>query len=178
MNIESLPSGVSIIPLVMHRDERGYFTEIFRQEWSQGFEPVQWNLVSSQPGVLRGVHVHIRHTDYLIVAGGHATIGLKDLRDTSTTSGLACALDIRGDELVAIVTPPGVAHGFYFHEPSAHIYAVSNYWDKADELGCHWKDPDLDIPWPINEARLSERDAKAQTLENLLTEMKVRGFNR
>src|SRR6266516_3223257 len=50
-----LPVGVELFPLEMHPDTRGCLTEIFRAEWDTGVSPVQWNVVSSQAGVLRGV---------------------------------------------------------------------------------------------------------------------------
>lgn len=71
-----LPDGVVVTPLVAHGDDRGRFIEIFRASWPTGIEPLQWNIVSSVAGVLRGVHVHRRHGDYLTVASGRLTLGL------------------------------------------------------------------------------------------------------
>lgn len=59
-----LPSQCVLRNLTTHSDHRGALTEIFRKEWQTGIEPVQWNFVHSQPNVLRGVHVHVLHTDY------------------------------------------------------------------------------------------------------------------
>jgi dTDP-4-dehydrorhamnose 3,5-epimerase len=154
-----LPAGVSILPLRMHEDERGVFTEIFRRHWDPGLDVVQWNLVRSEAAVLRGVHVHRHHADYLVVASGRATFGLLDLRPGSPTEGLAACCDLGGDALAALVIPPGVAHGFLFHEPSLHVYAVTRYFDPSDELGCRWDDPELGIPWPFAPRLLSERDS-------------------
>ena len=162
-----LPVGVGLRSLTMHSDPRGSFSEIFRAEWGVGVAPLQWNFVRSEPGVLRGVHVHLRHSDYLIIAQGRASVGLKDLRRGSPTEGLPALLSLSGAELQAVTIPPGVAHGFYFHEPSLHIYAVSHYWDDADELGCHWADPALEIPWPMDEVSLSDRDDHLPPLAEL-----------
>ena len=52
-----------------------------------------------------------------------------------------------------------------------HVYAVSHYWAPADELGCQWADPDLEIPWPVTAARVSERDAAAQPLVALMEQL-------
>ena len=131
------PAGVRLRSLQMNRDDRGVFTELFRRSWDTGMEPVQWNFVTSEGGVLRGVHVHIRHDDYLIVLRGHASVGLRDLRRSSPTEGMSALIEMKGDELKALTIPHGVAHGFYFHEPTAYIYSVSEYWNLADELGCH-----------------------------------------
>lgn len=166
-----LPDGVRRLELTMHRDSRGVFTELFRACWETGILPVQWNVVSSEPGVLRGVHVHVHHDDYLVVLQGRASIGLRDLRQRSRTEGIAGLVELCGEKLEALVIPHGVAHGFYFHEPSMHVYSVSRYWDLADELGCHWADPSLGIPWPMKEARLSARDASAPPLRELLAQL-------
>ncbi|MBI4446860.1 MAG: dTDP-4-dehydrorhamnose 3,5-epimerase family protein [Acidobacteria bacterium] len=166
-----LPVGVEVRSLSMHPDDRGVFTEIFRKEWNTRVVPIQWNMVRSEKGVLRGVHVHIRHDDYLVVASGRATVGLRDLRRGSLTEAMALRIDLDGSRLQAVTIPRGVAHGFYFHEPSIHIYAVSRYWDVEDELCCHWADPHLKIPWEIKEVRLSERDQQAPPLRELLKQL-------
>jgi dTDP-4-dehydrorhamnose 3,5-epimerase len=60
--------GVRILPLTAHVDQRGTFTEVFRESWVGHPRFVQWNAVTSRTGTLRGVHVHRRHVDYVIVA--------------------------------------------------------------------------------------------------------------
>ena len=80
---------------------------------------------------------------------------------------MSALIEMKGDELKALTIPHGVAHGFYFHEPSAHMYSVSEYWNPADELGCHWADPALNIPWPVTSANISQRDAEAPPLSDL-----------
>jgi dTDP-4-dehydrorhamnose 3,5-epimerase len=166
-----LPVGALLRPLEPHRDERGSFTELYRDEWEVGVTPIQWNAVRSEAGVLRGVHVHIRHDDYLTVPLGRAVVGLRDLRRGSPTEGMSSLVELGEERAGALVIPHGVAHGFYFLEPSLHVYAVSEYWDPSDELGCRWDDPELEIPWPVRSARVSERDAASQPLRALLAEL-------
>ena len=55
---QELPLGVELHHMKTHADDRGTFTEIFRDEWNVGTTPVQWNVVHSNPNVFRGVHVH------------------------------------------------------------------------------------------------------------------------
>lgn len=152
-----------------HADDRGRFTEIFRREWEAGIDPVQWNVVSTVPGVLRGVHVHPRHTDYLVFVAGRMRLGLKDLRAGSPSAGRALVVDLEGPSPSAILVPPGVAHGFYFLAASLHVYAVSEYWNPKEEMGCHYADPALGIDWGLaGEPLLSERDAALPPLGVLL----------
>jgi dTDP-4-dehydrorhamnose 3,5-epimerase len=143
------------------------FTELFRATWELPVAPAQWNVVRSEANVLRGVHVHWRHTDYLTIVAGRATIGLHDLREGSPTEGIGTAVELTADEPAALVIPTGVAHGFYFHEPSIHVYAVSHEWDPADELGCRFDDPDLSITWPSASPHISERDETLGSLREL-----------
>src|ERR1035438_1886721 len=109
--------GVNLRDLCSQADERGSLTEVFREAWVES-PFVQWNHVRSAQGVLRGVHGHYRHGDYLVLLHGSALIGLKDLRPDSASYGASGMVPLRSDKLQSLTIPPGVAHGFYFPEPS------------------------------------------------------------
>jgi dTDP-4-dehydrorhamnose 3,5-epimerase len=156
---------VQLRPLAQHRDERGVVAEVFRAEWPTGVHPVQWNLIKSEQGVMRGVHLHPRHDDYLIFLNGHVLVGLCDLRQGSPTERTSALVELRGEDLIALVIPHGVAHGLYFEEPSTLVLGVSEYFDRTDELGCHWADPALAIARTVS---LSRRDAELPSLDGLL----------
>jgi len=162
-----LPEGVTLVRLSPHADDRGVFTELFRESWKTGFVAAQWNAVHSAPNVLRGVHVHRRHVDYLTLVVGRATIGLHDLRADSPTTRHGATIVLDSHEPAALVIPVGVAHGFYFHEQSVHVYAVSHEFDPTDELGCRWDDPALEIAWPCETPLISVRDRDLGTLSDL-----------
>lgn len=159
-----LPHAVVLRELKTHGDHRGDLTEVFRAEWNIGPPPVQWNFVRSRKNVLRGVHVHSRHDDYLIVLQNRLLLGLKDLREDSPTHNLTSIVELEGERLSAIHIPHGVAHGFYFPSDAIYIYAVSSYWDRADELRCRWDDPELGLSWPTESPLLSDADSSAGTL--------------
>jgi dTDP-4-dehydrorhamnose 3,5-epimerase len=167
----NLPDGVALHRLTSIHDSRGSFTELFRDEWGVGVAPKQWNASTSEAGAIRGVHVHPWHDDYFLVLKGRVTIGLRDLRRGSRTEGLSATVELTEDPVTAIVMPHGVAHGFYYHEPSVHVYAVSEYWNMEDELGCHWADPALEIDWPGEPTLVSARDASAPPLAHLLEQL-------
>ena len=84
--------------------------------------------------------------------------GLHDLREGSETEGAGYVVQLDAEAPAALAIPPGVAHGFYFHEPSLHVYAVSHEWDPTDELGCRWDDPALGIAWSCSKPLISDRD--------------------
>jgi dTDP-4-dehydrorhamnose 3,5-epimerase len=164
--------GVAFHELESRSDHRGVLTELFRNEWSVGFDPVQWNVVSSAPGVLRGVHCHVRHDDLLSVAQGELILGLVDARPESPTYRRTELHRVHAlSELVRV--PVGVGHGFYFEEPTTMVYAVSAYWDVADEMGCRWDAPDLGIEWPATavDPVLSGRDQQPGSFAEMVAEV-------
>jgi dTDP-4-dehydrorhamnose 3,5-epimerase len=162
-----LPAGVRIQSLTPHADSRGVFMELFRSEWATEIAPIQWNAVRSEANVMRGVHVHTRHADYLTVVAGTMLLGLYDLRRDSPTSGMSAMITLGDDSPDAVTIPPGVCHGFYFPVPAVTIYAVSHYWDETDELGCRFDDPQLGLSWPMATPILSDRDRDAGSVDEM-----------
>jgi len=169
----AFPDGVQLTALTMNRDDRGWLAEIFRDEWQVGAQPCQWNATQSNANVLRGVHVHYKHVDYLVLLRGKISAGLYDARPKSRTYRMSAVIDIHSEEVSALQIPVGVMHGFYCHEPSLYIYGVDSYFDPADELGCHWADPRLGIAWPCRNPSLSERDAQAGPLADVEAQLRV-----
>src|SRR5687767_6795800 len=94
-----LAISVLLRPLTTHPDERGALTEIYRSAWDTGIDPVQWNCLVSEAQVVRGVHVHIAHTDYVLVVRGRASVGLRDLRPGSPTENRTALIELSADEL-------------------------------------------------------------------------------
>ncbi|MGH0033046.1 MAG: dTDP-4-dehydrorhamnose 3,5-epimerase family protein [Myxococcota bacterium] len=172
--------GVSTFVLESHRDERGELTEVFRSDWVDAAAPRQWNVIRSTGNSLRGVHVHIRHTDYVSVLDGAAIIGLKDLRRGSPThlKDACIAVDAGSPRLLRI--PPGVAHGFYTPEASLLCVAASEYFDPADDLGYRWDDTAALLFPEVRDPIVSERDATAPPFVDLLAQLEPHqpGFGR
>ncbi|HET6618606.1 MAG TPA: dTDP-4-dehydrorhamnose 3,5-epimerase family protein [Dongiaceae bacterium] len=164
---DPLPAGVACRPLKTYPDERGDFTEFFRNEWQGSPLPVQWNISRSRPNVLRGVHVHARHWDYLCVVEGTMTIGLRDMRSDALAARQSATLQLNGDVLEVLAIPPGVAHGFYSISHSTYVIGASSYYDPTDHRRCRWDCPELDIRWPCAEPELSPADRDAPAYSEL-----------
>jgi dTDP-4-dehydrorhamnose 3,5-epimerase len=159
---------VALRPLVPRHDRCGSLTELYRRQWPGAPDVVQWSLTESEAGVLRGVHVHARHADWIVVLGGAVLVGLHDLRAGSASAGSATMLTLEGRDRLALHIAPGVAHGFYCAEASVYLNGATEYWDPADELGCRWDDPGLGLDWPLADPVLSERDRRLPSLAGLL----------
>lgn len=164
-------AGAKLRHLAVHSDARGSFTEFFSRTWSDGESPAQWSVVASTGGVLRGMHLHRRHNEGFLLLKGHASVGLRDVRPGSPTEGVSALFEFTGDNPVYLTFPRGVVHGWLFHQPSVHVQSVSETFAEYggdDNLGCHWSDPALTIPWPFKPTVLAPRAAAFGTLAELM----------
>jgi dTDP-4-dehydrorhamnose 3,5-epimerase len=164
-------AGVVRRRLTAHRDTRGYVAELFRTDWGTGVELVQWHVLNSAPGVLRGIHLHLAHTDYKIVVAGHQLLALLDLRLDSPSEGAVELLELSADDPVAVMIPPGVGHGLYSYDQSASVVGVTALYDGTDDFACLWSDPAHGITWPAVPTIVSDRDAGAPTLAELRSQL-------
>jgi dTDP-4-dehydrorhamnose 3,5-epimerase len=162
-----LPDGVTLMPLQTHVDERGDFTEFFRNEWFDSPAPVQWNVSRTRPNALRGVHVHALHWDYFCVVAGEMFVGLHDLRPDVPKERRSVMLRLDGSRLQMLRIPAGVCHGFYSPRGSMHVIGASTYWDPLDHRRCRWDSRELDLDWPCTAPELSPADRDASPYAEL-----------
>jgi dTDP-4-dehydrorhamnose 3,5-epimerase len=163
--------GVKFSALQPARDERGQFTEVFADHWRCDLAPVQWSIVHSEPGVLRGMHVHERHDEYVAIVSGRMYVGLHDIRPSSPTFRAASLYHLTDDDPAFITLPRGLLHGWLFGERSVHLQAVSEAYasySADDNDGCHWSDPHLGIDWPFTPTIVAPRANAFPSLESLL----------
>jgi dTDP-4-dehydrorhamnose 3,5-epimerase len=157
-----------------HGDDRGAFAEIWRETWtaslpgdgSRTFR--QGNLSRSHAGVLRGLHVHQRQADLWVVLEGRAVVGSRGPSGGARRRWADRPRDHRAEPGDTLFLPEGVAHGFYARDPLTLMYLVTNEYDGSDEHGFRWDDPQAGIAWPDRAPTLSERDADAPSVAELL----------
>jgi dTDP-4-dehydrorhamnose 3,5-epimerase len=160
-------AGVRVHALERRADERGELTELHRATWWPDLAFVQWNHLRSCAGVLRGIHVHPRHRDLVVLLEGRMRLGLLDLREDSPTRLREQALELDAADPRAVLIPNGVAHAFSFPVDALLLFAVDDYFDPADELACRWNDPAIGLFRDLREPLLSPRDAAAPPLAAL-----------
>jgi dTDP-4-dehydrorhamnose 3,5-epimerase len=164
----ALPNGVRLHPLPRFEDERGSLAEIFSVRRPPVSPPVQWNLVRSRPGILRGMHVHRDRADYIVMLKGRMLLGLKDLRGRSSTFLRSELVEIDAERPLAAEIPVGVLHGFFFPDGGIHAYGLSVEWRPNTDIGCSWDDADLGLAWPASDPIVNQRDLKLGALGELL----------
>ena len=143
--------GITIKPLKRFADERGFFTEIMRSDWTDVFqsEVCQANMSISYPGIVRAWHKHEKgQVDCFLVISGSLKI---------------CAYDDATRELDEVFSAgenPQVVRvpGYYWHgfrvvgnKPATLVYFVNRLYDykDPDEVRRPWNDPSL-VPASLN----------------------------
>lgn len=160
---KNLIDGVVIRKLIVHEDHRGSLYEVYQASWIAIDPFLQWNIVTSEPGSLRGVHVHPRHADYLHVISGRMLLGLHDLRPNDPADRRSMMIELKGDRPQAVFIPAGVCHGFFFPVRTTYAYGLSTCWNESEEAGCRYDAPSLKLEWPVTNPLLSARDAAPGT---------------
>lgn len=175
-NFKFIPSeieGLFVIEPVPYIDARGYFMETFnyRDFSSMGLNLnfVQDNQSKSKKGVLRGLHFQLNHPQGKLVRviSGEVFDVAVDLRPESKTYKKWQAVYLSSENKKQFYIPPGFAHGFLVISDEAEfVYKCTDYYNKDDESGLIWNDPDIAIDWPIDglDISLSEKDSKWVTL--------------
>jgi dTDP-4-dehydrorhamnose 3,5-epimerase len=166
--------GVLLIEPAVHRDERGFFLEVFHQAKfeTQGLPVrfVQDNHSSSRRGTLRGLHLQTRELQGKLVRciRGEVFDVAVDVRRGSPAFGSWHGETLSADNFRQLWIPPGFAHGFCVLSETAEIeYKCTALYDPSSEVTIAWDDPEIGISWPVTEPILSARDATAAPLAAL-----------
>ena len=158
-------------------DERGYFSETFRQDKLSEFLgfPVnfcQENESKSSFGVLRGLHYQLApyaQTKLVRVLQGAVLDVSVDLRKDSPTFGKHTAIELSEENKKQILIPKGFAHGFVVLSNEAILaYKVDNYYHKVSERGIAYDDENLAIDWKLKpkDIKVSLKDANQELFKN------------
>lgn len=171
MQITETPiAGLLVIEPKVWKDNRGYFYESYNArilaEAGITGNFVQDNQSFSQKGALRGMHAQnmpFEQGKLVRVLKGAVLDVAVDIRKASATYGQHFSIELSGENHKQLWVPPGFLHGFLtLEDETIFTYKVTNYYDKASEIGIMWNDPDLNINWNSGisgkELLLSEKD--------------------
>ena len=167
-------AGALLVRCRKFSDGRGFFAERFRENiLAEAGIPVHYkqeNFSRSAARVLRGVHYQYTPAQGKLVTCMHGRIWdvIVDIRKGSKTLGQHFGVELDGENPTWLWIPPGFAHGFCVlsEEPADLYYKVTEYYNKVGEEGILWNDSDLQIPWPLNNPVLSDRDQLGLTFSD------------
>jgi len=176
---QDIPEIVLIKPNI-HNDERGYFSETYRQDEFNKFIGYRVNFCQdneskSSKGVLRGLHFQLppfAQSKLVRVIEGMVLDVAVDIRTGSPTYGHHVAVQLSAENKNQLFIPRGFAHGFVVLTDSAVFsYKVDNYYSPEHDRGLAYDDESIDINWMLSDEilKLSEKDLSYPVLENLET---------
>jgi dTDP-4-dehydrorhamnose 3,5-epimerase len=167
--------GVYLIRPQMHEDARGFFYESYHQAklGELGIREVfvQDNHSKSCRNTLRGLHYQLKHPQAKLcrVVEGEVLDVAVDIRMGSPHFGNWVSAILSAENNQQILVPRGFAHGFLvLSETAEFLYKCSDFYFPEDERGVLWNDPDLGIPWGVNEPVVSNKDAANLPLRRIL----------
>jgi dTDP-4-dehydrorhamnose 3,5-epimerase len=106
--------GLIVKGLVKFRDNRGWLTEIFREdELNREYMPVMGYVSLTQPEIARGPHEHVEQADNFAFLGpSNFKVYLWDNRKNSPTYMVHQVILAGEDAPKSILIPPGVVHAY------------------------------------------------------------------
>jgi dTDP-4-dehydrorhamnose 3,5-epimerase len=168
MNVKLTPlPGLCLVGRTQLVDERGYLSRLFCAAELASFgwtQPIaQINLTQTQLcGTVRGLHYQRPpHAEAKLVSclRGEVWDLAVDLRPESPTFLKWHAQHLSPDNGLALLIPPGFAHGFQALTDNVELlYCHSAPYTQEAEAGLHPEDPSLLISWPLPVRGLSARD--------------------
>jgi len=165
--------GLVVVEPKVLGDERGFFLESYSarlfEEAGVPTHFVQDNFSRSSQGVLRGLHFQKApkaQGKLVRVTLGSVYDVAVDLRKGSKTFGKYYGIEISAENKKSMYVPVGFAHGFaVLSEMADFQYKCTEYYAPECDSGIIWNDSDLKISWPVQNPKVSEKDAKLQTFK-------------
>jgi len=181
LNFESTGiEGLIRVEPDVHRDPRGFFLETYHQSRYQeaGLEAtfVQDNHSKSSQGTLRGLHMQVgamAQTKLVRAVSGRIWDVAVDVRPDSPTFGQYRGVELSAENHRQFYIPTGMLHGFVVLSEEAEVeYKCSDFYHPESEISVLWNDPEIGIEWPVSGPMLSERDAQALPLADVMSRLR------
>ena len=179
MNITPLEiSGLFLIEPSRFGDERGYFSEIYRQDkfdkaTNTKLTFVQDNFsLSRDKGTVRGLHFQappFGQGKLVRCSRGEIVDVAVDARKGSKTYGEHYKVVLSAENGLQLWVPEGFLHGFSTLVDNCEVaYKVTNFYSRECDGNVLWNDPDLGIDWGIGTAKaiVSDKDKIAPAFKD------------
>jgi dTDP-4-dehydrorhamnose 3,5-epimerase len=173
--IQTELNSLFIIEQTPVNDDRGLFSRIFcKNEFKEiklSKDIVQINQsLTKKIGAIRGLHFQYppkAETKIIKCIRGSVFDVAVDIRKDSPTF-LKWHGEILSEESMKIfLIPEGFAHGFQVLKKNSELlYLHTEFYNPGFEGGLNYKDPILNINWPIDVTEVSKKDGDFPLIEN------------
>ena len=160
--------GLKKIKGINYSDKRGYFREIFKNNFFKNKKLIFCCVSKSKKNVIRGFHLQkkLQQDKLISVIKGKIFDVAVDLRKKSKTYGKHYSITLSEKNSTSLFIPAGFAHGFCGLENDNFVfYGFTNYRSKKDEVGILWNDKTLKVKWPTTKPLLFNQDKNNITFE-------------
>lgn len=158
--------GVLKITREVFSDRRGHYIETYdKKEYTEagiGIDFVQDDISVSKVGVLRGIHGDNETWKLISCPIGAIYLVIVNCNCDSKDFGKWESFKIADEGITQVLVPPkhGVGH-LVLSPKTVFSYKQSTYYVPGKQFTYRYDDPRFNIPWPIKEPILSERDTYA-----------------
>ncbi len=165
--------GLMLIKPDRFEDERGYFSENFRQDKFDEAINTSLNFVqdnvsfSKYKGTVRGLHFQappFAQGKLVRCSRGEILDVVVDIRRGSKTYGQHFKTKLSAENGHQLWVPEGFLHGFVTLSDGCEVtYKVTNFYSYENDGNVLWSDPNLNIDWGVDKSSVivSDKDKAA-----------------
>lgn len=167
--------GVKLIVPTYFDDNRGYSTEAYNDRTLREYGittkfVVDYECYNRLAGTIRGIHFQNNphpQAKLVRVLRGEVLDFVVDLRrDSPTFKKWICQM-ISAENRKQLYLPSGYGHAYVTRQPDTVVlYKFDDYYDRELVRAICWNDPELGLPWDIENPILSPSDEKAPLLKD------------
>ncbi len=176
MTVKDLPlAGVKSIVPTYFDDNRGYSAEAYNDRTLREYGiatkfVVDYVCFNKEAGTVRGIHFQNNpHPQVKLVRVLHGSVKdfVVDLRRDSPTYKKWISMELSEENRQQLYLPSGYGHAYVTLEPGTVVlYKFDDYYDRSLVRAVRYNDPEIALPWGIENPVLSSSDAAAPFLKD------------
>ena len=165
--------GLFAIEPTIFSDNRGDLFEAYNDQvfsdYGLDLKFVQDNEAISKKGVLRGMHVNVKHPQgkLIRVLDGEILDVVIDLRKDSSTYMTCYSVLLSNENKKQLYIPEGMGHGYLALQDSRILFKTTTHYIPGDELGFAWNSKAITVDWGIESPIQNDRDKSGKDLSEV-----------
>lgn len=168
--------GPRLLVHPVFNDKRGSFEKLFGGWIGDAIRPLKFNAKevaiskNQKVGTVRGLHFQLspfNEDKVLKCISGKVWDVVVDLREGSPNFGHWAAVELSSDAGHMLFIPEGFAHGFQtLTNNTTLLYLIGAHHSPNHVSGLSPFDPELNIPWPLEISKISDKDKELPHLKD------------
>lgn len=156
--------GVLLIKPDLYKDKRGNNMSVHNEkDYAAAGIPVHFvedKVTMSVKNVLRGIHGDPGTYKLITCLHGEIYFVVMNCDETSKEFGKWQSFSLTGENRLQVLVPPIYGNGhLVLSDEAVFYYKWSAYYNYEKQFSYRYNDPRWNIPWPVKNPILSDRDA-------------------